>query len=126
MGVATSLACLLINAKNVVAPIHARCADPICRIVQREIRQEITEKTLDRLGRIQCNKQKIGPFEPSQLQVQPLPTPINHEKLGKILDCYDPVEREFLINGFKFGFRIPFKGKKHFMGLGLMDSQIIA
>ena len=39
-----------------------------------------------------------------------LPTPVSWRKLKKLLRGYDSVETQFLIDGFKHGFKIPFHG----------------
>lgn len=43
-----------------------------------------------------------------------VPTPVKVDRLNKCLDRYDPTSRQFLINGFTFGFRIPFIGTRTF------------
>lgn len=41
-------------------------------------------------------------------------TPIQDDKLASYLDGYDPSLARFLINGFTFGFRIPYQGQRAF------------
>lgn len=41
-------------------------------------------------------------------------TPIQVDKLASYLEGYDPSLAQFLINGFTFGFRIPYQGQRAF------------
>lgn len=103
---------MLARAQKTTAPINM-----FASTVRESIREDsvpidrnkpLRNKMLENLPAPLTNKAPLSDRDISII------TPIQVDKLASYLDGYDPSLAQFLISGFTFGFRIPYKGQRAF------------
>lgn len=103
---------MLAHAQRVIAPINtfASTAGESIHAVSVTIDQNkpLQNKMLEKQTPTLINKHPLSNRDISII------TPIQVDKLASYLEGYDPSLAQFLINGFTFGFRIPYQGQRAF------------